>query len=398
MTRHPFEELNQFLRDFVILSDEHAYHAVAVWCAFALSTEEFDYSPRLAFWSPEKRCGKSTILELIHNLLTNSKLTSNISAPALYRTIEKDETCTIIIDESDTIFGRNADKEKAEALRGIGNSGFKRGSTVIRCEGNNFEPKEFRVFCPVVLAGIGTAAIPETIADRSIMIEMRRKLPHESISEYESDEVEAVFGAIRDKLEMWVRENRHLFRSTQPEFPRELNSRARDVWKPMLKIAENIDEEWRMRIFRASLSLSAQSENPDDISLPLRLLMDCREVLAQEFTPTKEMIFKLCSLEESPWGFMPGFNGSLLARMLRNYGITSHRTSSVRGYKLRDFQDAWSRYAPLSAVTPVTPVTDRDFQETNDAHDAYDAYDANWAPNQKTDQNQAHLLQKRSFQ
>jgi len=368
MDRHPFNDLEFFLRDYVVFGSSVEYDAVAVWCAFALATQEFDYSPRLAFWSPEKRCGKSTILELIHHLLSNSRLTSNISAPALYRTIEKDETCTIIIDETDTIFGRYADKEKAEALRGIGNAGFKRGSTIIRCEGNNFEPKEFRVFCPVVLAGIGTSAIPETIGDRSIMIEMRRKMSHESISEYESDEIDSVFGNIRQRLEKWVAENRHLFRETQPEFPGELNARARDVWKPLLKIAENIDEEWRLRIFNAAKALSTKPDNPDDISLQLRLLLDCREVIIGDFIPTKDLIFRLGSLEESPWGSMQGFNGSLLAKLLRNYGIYSYRTSTIRGYRIADFYDAWNRYIPLAPVTSVIPVTEYDASDTNDAN------------------------------
>jgi len=364
---HPFDDLEFFLRDYVVLGTSVEYFAVAVWCAFALATEEFDFSPRLAFWSPEKRCGKSTILELIHHLLPNSKMTSNISAPALYRTIEKDETCVIIIDESDTIFGRYADKEKAESLRGIGNAGFKRGSTVIRCEGKTFDPKEFRVFCPVVLAGIGTSAIPETIADRSIMIEMRRKFPHESVSEYESDEVESVFGVIRKNLQDWVSENRHLFRGTQPDFPKVLNARARDVWKPLLKIAENIDEEWRLKIFNAAIALSVKEDNPDDISLHLRLLKDCKEVLFQEFTSTKDLVLRLASLEESPWGSMQGFNASLLAKLLRNYGISSYRTSTIRGYKKSDFYDSWNRYIHLNGVTSVIPVTRNDANDANDA-------------------------------
>jgi len=250
--------------------------------------------------------------------------------------------------------------------------------------GNNFEPKEFRVFCPVVLAGIGTSAIPETIADRSIMIEMRRKMPHESISEYESDEIDTVFGPIRLRLEKWIAENRHHFRDTQPEFPSELNARARDVWKPLLKIAENIDEEWRLRIFNASKALSAKLDNPDDISLQLRLLGDCREVITGDFIPTKDLIFKLSSLEESPWGSMQGFNGSLIAKLLRNYGIASNRTSSVRGYKRSDFNDAWSRYIPLEPVTPVTPVT---------RSDASDASDANLTPAQQIVQNLAQVNQ-----
>ena len=371
MTSHPFDDLEFFIRDKVILSSDAEYAAVTVWCAFALAITEFDYSPRLAIWSPEKRCGKTTVLELIHNLLTNSKLTSNITASALFRTIEKDESCTILIDEADTIFGRYADKEKAEALRGLGNAGFKRGAEVIRCEGNSFEPRGFKVFCPVVLAGIGTSAIPETIADRSIVIEMRRKMVHENVSEYESDEIEEVFGPIRLRLNGWVDANKQHFRATRPEFPKELHARARDVWKPLLKIAENIDEEWRMKVFNAATALSIKAEDPEDISLPLRLLVDCREVLTEESIPSRDLIARLRSLEESPWAFMDGFNPAFLARMLKSYGIRSTHWSNYRGYKRVAFEDSWRRYLPPVSVTPVTPVTPFSIHDTSDNNDGF---------------------------
>lgn len=76
-----------------------------------------------------------------------------------------------------------------------------------------------------------------------------------------------------------------------------------------------------------------------------------------------------------------------LAKLLRNYGISSNRTSSVRGYKRSDFNDAWSRYIPLEAVIPVIPVT------LNDAYDAYDAYDANLEVIQQTNQNLSQINQ-----
>jgi hypothetical protein len=81
---------------------------------------------------------------------------------------------------------------------------------------------------------------------------------------------------------------------------------------------------------------------------------------------------------------MQGFNGSFLAKLLRNYGISSNRTSAVRGYKRADFNDAWSRYIPLEAVIPVIPVT---------LNDAYDAYDANPKVIQKIIQNFAPINQ-----
>jgi len=389
MSYHPFDELEFFIRDKVILSIDAEYHAFTIWCAFALAIEEFDFSPRLAIWSPEKRCGKTTALELIHNLLPNSKLTSNITASALFRTIEKDETCAILIDESDTIFGRFADKEKAEALRGIGNTGFKRGSVVTRTEGKNFEPRDFHVFCPVAIAGIGTSAIPETIADRSIVIEMRRKLAHERISEYESDEIEEVFGAIRASLMIWVEENKQYFRKTRPEFPDSLNARARDVWKPMLKIAENIDEEWRNKIYNAALALSVKKEDPDDISLQLRLLMDCREVVTADL-PTKDLIFRLRSLEESPWATMEKFNASTLAKFLRSYGIRSKQWTTHRGYTKASFEDAWKRYLPSPPAIPAIPVIGvTSVIERQPIDDAYDAYDASQRTSQQTIQNHA---------
>jgi hypothetical protein len=124
-----------------------------------------------------------------------------------------------------------------------------------------------------------------------------------------------------------------------------------------------------------------KSDNPDDISLQLRLLIDCHEVINEDFTSTKDLIFKLSSLEESPWGTMQGFNGSFLAKLLRNYGISSQRTSTIRGYRKSDFYDAWNRYI---SVTPVTPVT------LHDASDASDAYSDN---NQKTIQNPTQEIQ-----
>jgi Protein of unknown function (DUF3631) len=216
---------------------------------------------------------------------------------------------------------------------------------------------------------------------------MRRKHVHESISEYESDEIEAIFGGIRGRLEAWVAENRHHFRRTLPDCPKELNARARDVWKPLLKIAENIDNLWRDKIFNAAIALSAREDNPDDISLQLRLLSDCREVMTEEFTPTKDLLMRLYSLEESPWGSMAAFNASLMATLLRNYGISSQRTSTIRGYRKSDFYDAWNRYIPQKAVMPVTSVTQ------GCTHDACDAHDGVSEDIQKAGQNYAQSNQ-----
>ena len=354
-------ETEELLRKLVILKLDEHYWALTLWIAFCYSIPEFDYAPRLCFWSPEKRCGKSLALEVVSHLLPNSLMTSSISSASLFRILDRDNSKVILIDESDTVFGRNGDKEKAEALRQLLNASFKRGQSVIRCEPPKYEPREFKIFAPIALAGIGTSAIPETVADRALMIEMRRMLPNEQILEFESDEVEKYFFPIKEKLQNFATENESRYRELRPELPREsLNPRARDLWKPLYKVAECAGDEWIRKALLASVALSSGESDPEEASLSLRLLSDTREVFTEDQITTKDLIEKLRELEESPWAYLERFNPSVLAHLLKNYGIRPKPFSGgkVRGYYRKSFEDSWSRYLdPVQTVTPVTPVT-----------------------------------------
>jgi hypothetical protein len=356
-------ETENLLRKVVILKSDEHYWALTLWIAFCYSIPEFDFAPRLCFWSPEKRCGKSLALEVVSHLLPNPLVTSSISSASLFRILDKDKTKVILIDESDTVFGNRGDKEKAEALRQLLNASFKRGLSVLRCEGNNFEPKEFQIFAPIALAGIGTTAIPETVADRAIMVEMRRMLPHETITEFESDEVEGIFNPIKEKLEAFARSNESHYRNLRPDLPRDsLNARARDLWKPLYKVAECAGEEWIKKVQIASVALSAGEVEPEEASNSLRLISDIRDVFreGEDRVTTKDLLERLRDLEESPWAYWEKFNPSVLAHYLKNYGVKPKPFSGgkVRGYYRKSFEDPWNRYLyPLETVTPVTPVT-----------------------------------------
>ncbi len=354
-------ETENLLRKLIVLKLDAHYWALTLWIAFCYSIPQFDYAPRLCFWSPEKRCGKSLALEVVSHLLPNPLMTSSISSASLFRILDRDNSKVILIDESDTVFGRNGDKEKAEALRQLLNASFKRGQSVIRCEPPKYEPREFKIFAPVALAGIGTSAIPETVADRALMIEMRRMLPNEQILEFESDEVEKYFFPVKEKLQNFATENEFKYRELRPELPREsLNPRARDLWKPLYKVAECAGEEWIKKALLASVALSSGESDPEEASLSLRLLSDTREVFLEEQLATRDLIDRLRSLEESPWAYLERFNPSVLAHLLKNYGIKPKPFSGgkVRGYYRKSFEDSWSRYLdPAQTVTPVTPVT-----------------------------------------
>ena len=359
--KNALTETEELLRKLIVLKLDAHYWALTLWIAFCYSIPQFDHAPRLCFWSPEKRCGKSLALEVVSHLLPNPLMTSSISSASLFRILDRDNSKVILIDESDTVFGRNGDKEKAEALRQLLNASFKRGQSVIRCEPPKYEPREFKIFAPIALAGIGTSAIPETVADRALMIEMRRMLPNEQILEFESDEVEKYFSPIKEKLQNFATENESRYRELRPELPREsLNPRARDLWKPLYKVAECAGDEWIKKALLASVALSSGESDPEEASLSLRLLSDTREVFTEDQITTKDLIERLRGLEESPWAYLERFNPSVLAHLLKNYSIRPKPFSGgkVRGYYRKSFEDSWSRYLdPVQTVTPVTPVT-----------------------------------------
>ena len=359
--KNALTETEELLRKLIVLKLDAHYWALTLWIAFCYSIPQFDHAPRLCFWSPEKRCGKSLALEVVSHLLPNPLMTSSISSASLFRILDRDNSKVILIDESDTVFGRNGDKEKAEALRQLLNASFKRGQSVIRCEPPKYEPREFKIFAPIALAGIGTSAIPETVADRALMIEMRRMLPNEQILEFESDEVEKYFFPIKEKLQNFATENESRYRELRPELPREsLNPRARDLWKPLYKVAECAGDEWIKKALLASVALSSGESDPEEASLSLRLLSDIREVFTEDQITTKDLIERLRGLEESPWAYLERFNPSVLAHLLKNYSIKPKPFSGgkVRGYYRKSFEDPWNRYLdPVQTVTPVTPVT-----------------------------------------
>ncbi|MEZ0280177.1 hypothetical protein, partial [Methyloceanibacter sp.] len=122
---------------------------IALWALFAHCHDCFDVSPLLAFTSATPECGKSTCLTLICGITPRALSASNITAAAVFRTVEKWKP-TLIIDEADTFIRDNDD------LRGILNSGHHRSNAfVIRSTGENHEPTRFCTWSPKIVALIG---------------------------------------------------------------------------------------------------------------------------------------------------------------------------------------------------------------------------------------------------
>ena len=75
------------MRIAVVLPSDHTAAAVVLWIAATHAVPAWNTAPRLVIKAPEKRCGKSRLLDLIEALCHQPILTANASPSAVYRSI-----------------------------------------------------------------------------------------------------------------------------------------------------------------------------------------------------------------------------------------------------------------------------------------------------------------------
>ncbi len=340
-----------------VIFPPHGAVAVALWILRAHAHDLFDVNPRLALVSPEKRCGKTTLLELLHCLTPRALLVSNVTSAALFRIIESARP-TLLMDEVDSF--QDADEE----LRGILNSGHRRAAAfVLRCVGDEHEPRPFSTWAPIVYAMIGEP--PDTLRDRSIFIRMHRRAPNEKVERLRwtgkaGAGLQASLVALAEGITRWVQDHTEDLRQHEPMIPDGLHDRAADNWTALLSIAEIVGGEWPERARDAAVALSGD-RNVESESVRVQLLSDIRTVFVEckkDRLASKELCANLVLMEEKPWATWKhghGITPNQLARMLRPFGISSRdiwakmngygvKQGCVKGYLIDDFKEAFDRY------------------------------------------------------
>lgn len=121
--------LAAYVRRYVVLTDEQA-DLIALWIVHTYTLEVADTTPYLEVVSAEKRSGKTRLLEVLDTVVARPWFTGRVTAAVLVRKVA-DQSATLLLDESDTAF--KGDREYAEALRGILNTGFRRGGVASLC-------------------------------------------------------------------------------------------------------------------------------------------------------------------------------------------------------------------------------------------------------------------------
>jgi hypothetical protein len=440
------DELATVVRRFVVLP-KNAPEALALWCVHTYAFRLRDVSTYLGIESPEKRCGKTTLLTVLSELVNRPVVASNISSPAFFRVIEETRP-TLLIDEADTFLQGN------DELRGILNSGYSRKTAYVvrvaeraagermgrsvrlgeretvrgpqemtnsecrRTVGKNEQqasslrlspplaeeredlisertgrsvrhgeretvrgPQEmtnsewrmtnesnegtllrrgyggrggsrlmrFSCWCPKVVAAIGR--LPETLADRCIVIRMQRKTAHEECERLRYLESED----LRRKCARFVRDHASEIGKARPVLPGILNDRAGDIWEPLLALADLAGGEWPQKARQAAEGLTsvAQESSPIGSLLWDILLMFVKSERERLFS--RWMVGWLNEMPDRPWGEMrkgKAVDERWLAQQLRPYGIKSKtmwiEEEAAKGYENEDFTEVYRRYIPRS--------------------------------------------------
>ena len=317
----------------------------------------------LGIESPVKRCGKSTLLSVLSMLVNRSVISSNISPSAFFRVIE-DARPTLLIDEADTLLKGN------DELRGILNSGYTKATAfVVRVANqpgqNGEQPSSgslkqvkadsagtaglvvYSCWCPKVMAAIGH--LPETLADRCIIIRMHRKTAQEQCERLRN--LKPIAENLKRQCARFVLDHAETIATARPAIPPELNDRAADVWEPLLAIADIAGDYWPREARLAAAALAEDSMESNPIG---SLFLDIFLLFTQEKTDrvfTRELIPWLNGFQSHAWAERNKgrpINEQWLAQQLRPYRIRPRVVrigeTVARGYLLSDFMGSFKRY------------------------------------------------------
>ena len=196
---------------------------------------------------------------------------------------------------------------------------------------------------------IGTP--PDTIFDRSLAIKMVRKTADEHIEPLDTEWRSRELRILQAQICRWANDNRERIRQTKVEANVLGGGRMEDNWRPLLRIARAISDEWYDLALDDAKALIPTSSQ----GLITQLLDDIRQAfitINDDKISSAQLVALLCADPERPWAT---FNNCRpigyhqLRTLLDEFDIRSDdiRFASgkvLKGYRREWFADAFARY------------------------------------------------------
>jgi putative DNA primase/helicase len=252
------------IQTYIILSD-HACVASSLWVLHTHLLDCFMVSPRLAVDSPTKGCGKTTFLDVLSRLVLKPLPTANVTPSVVFRVVEAQRP-TLLIDEGDSFLRDN------DELRGVLNSGHRKGGGVLRSVGDEHEPRWFATYSACAIALIGR--LPETLHDRSVVINLKRRLPNEVIRSFRSDKAEHL-DVLARQVARWAKDNASKIAEADPAMSKGIYNRESDNWRGLIAIADAAGGEWPKLARKALEQCHAEADEEAELGM---LLTDIKSI------------------------------------------------------------------------------------------------------------------------
>lgn len=328
--------------------------SITLWLMAAYCIDSFRLFPKLLLTSPQPRCGKSTLLEVLAAFVPRPLIGSNVSASVIFRAIQAWQV-SVLLDEVDTFIHGN------EELRGIINSGHTQANAFvwrIVGESSSLEPKPFSTWAPMVIAMIKTP--PDTVLDRSIWCQLQRKTNDDKVERLPRNLVDACLD-LRRQCQRWSDDNGHKMETLEPDMPKSSNDRAEDNYRTLAAVAGVIGGDWPSLLREAYKQAILKQTTADTNDLSLALLSDIRDVINDRPDDKKiassVVVDLLNDMNDRPWSTVT--NGEpltpyRLSQLLKPYGLKPSKCDAAgnqfRGYLVEKLKEVCTRY--LSEVEP----------------------------------------------
>jgi hypothetical protein len=215
----------------------------------------------------------------------------------------------------------------------------------------------------MLLAGIGK--LPDTIADRSIIIEMTRKRRDEKVRRLRARDG----GELRDlarKAARWAADNLNALERADPGVPAQLHDRAADAWLPLLAVADAAGGEWPERARKVAIELTVGEDAETTREMLLRDIQAAFQTGNVDRLSSEDLIAYLIGLDDRPWAEINRGNPLTkvsLAGLLKPFKIRPgtmrlDNGRTPKGYYSHAFEDVFARYLPdISEPNATTPQT-----------------------------------------
>jgi hypothetical protein len=340
----------------------HERIAIAFWAMYTHVFERFTISPRLAFTSPVRGCGKTTALAVLEKLVHRPERMDDATPAVIYHLIDRHHGATLLVDEAD-----NLGLESNRVMRSVFHGGWGRGGNTRRM--SKGEPKRFSTFTPMAIAAIGSLPLP--LMQRSIIIHMQKAASGSDIERFDPADttttrrIDIVYGFVR----RWAYSKPAL--DLSPHLPKDLKNRIADNWRPLISIGDSFGPVWG-KIARETAVTFAHAYHDEDAGVIL--LSDIRDIFNRtraDRMRSEDLITALLDIEESGWSEYRGMRDDQqpkkltvgeMARLLKPFGIQPRSiwplrrrkdSKSRKGYYRRQFEEAWKRYCDEPAGTPA---------------------------------------------